>query len=519
MGVRGEAAVPADFNPYHEWLGLDPTLSSPNYFQLLGLDDSEEDAGRIVAAADRALSRVRSCRPGPRARRWTGLLDEVAAAKRCLADPAQRAAYRRQIRTPLASEIPERAAARTVPVLSELDADAPLPTFSLAAEPPIEPPFAGDPGRVQGTEPGSMSPAAEIPPAGAGIWPPGSPGATSLGGLERPSPTRRRLFSPILAGVLMGGALLATAGLFSLLERPGEDELPEAEPDLRAAVEILGNAREGETASVAEPPSAEVPPSGAAVAADPTPSRLPPQGDESRASAGEGSPQLPVGKPDGDAASEAIARHDVTAAPAAEPAVPARGPARPLPSKTATSGQVVAELGEALRAATKALRAGDERGFEQELARGEAVASLDEQKDKVARLREMAAYARQFREAAAGAVAGLRPGFEIRLGDGNIARVVEVHAERIVVRAAGTNHRYPMQKLPLGLVVALGEQALGRDDPMTWVRKAAFVYLSSQARAADMAKAASWLQEAAVQVPLATRLLGVLDDTHEPTAK
>jgi len=80
-------------HPYHVWLGLAPTLDRPSYYDLLGLPPRESDTARIKAAADRALSRVRAQRPGRRASEWAQLLDELQAAKRCLADPQRKAAY------------------------------------------------------------------------------------------------------------------------------------------------------------------------------------------------------------------------------------------------------------------------------------------------------------------------------------------------------------------------------------------------------------------------------------------
>lgn len=86
-----------DFNPYHEWLELDAQLKQPNYYQLLGVDQQEVDTQKIAAAADRALSKVRSIRPGARAPEWAKLLDEMAAARHCLTDPTRRAEYDRQL--------------------------------------------------------------------------------------------------------------------------------------------------------------------------------------------------------------------------------------------------------------------------------------------------------------------------------------------------------------------------------------------------------------------------------------
>lgn len=81
------------FNPYREWLGLDAHIEAPNYYELLGLPQFEADAARLLAAADRALVRVRGFRPGAQAAAWARLLDELAAAKRCLCDPQLKQAY------------------------------------------------------------------------------------------------------------------------------------------------------------------------------------------------------------------------------------------------------------------------------------------------------------------------------------------------------------------------------------------------------------------------------------------
>lgn len=84
------------FSPYQTWLGFAAEVTQPSYFELLGLDEAEEDTKTIAAAADRAASRVRRCRPGEQATQWAALLDEIAAAKKCLTDPKSRAEYRRR---------------------------------------------------------------------------------------------------------------------------------------------------------------------------------------------------------------------------------------------------------------------------------------------------------------------------------------------------------------------------------------------------------------------------------------
>ena len=87
------------FNPYREWLGLDTDARDLNHYQLFDLPELEENAAKIHAAAERALVRVRSHRPGAQAAAWARLLDTLAAAKTCLTDPAQKSVYDDSLRS------------------------------------------------------------------------------------------------------------------------------------------------------------------------------------------------------------------------------------------------------------------------------------------------------------------------------------------------------------------------------------------------------------------------------------
>lgn len=76
-------------NPYAEWLGLPPEVTEPNFFELLQIDPDQSDAGSAAIAADRALTKVRGCRPGEYALQWAELLDEIRQAKQALSDPQE----------------------------------------------------------------------------------------------------------------------------------------------------------------------------------------------------------------------------------------------------------------------------------------------------------------------------------------------------------------------------------------------------------------------------------------------
>ena len=117
------------FNPYHEWLGLDRSVTQPSYYQLLGLDPAEQSAQRVADAANRAMARVRSLRPGPRGAQSAKLLDEITAAASCLSDPARRAEYDRQSGRGGAARSYNRPAprSRVIPTAGESSAPNALP--------------------------------------------------------------------------------------------------------------------------------------------------------------------------------------------------------------------------------------------------------------------------------------------------------------------------------------------------------------------------------------------------------
>jgi hypothetical protein len=89
----GKKDVTSNFNRYHAWLDLPADVQRPSYYQLLHIPEFEQDVNKLKVAADRALARVRGFQPGERAADWSKLLDELAKARSCLADPAKKQAY------------------------------------------------------------------------------------------------------------------------------------------------------------------------------------------------------------------------------------------------------------------------------------------------------------------------------------------------------------------------------------------------------------------------------------------
>jgi hypothetical protein len=156
------------FNPYYAFLGLDEEVTSPNHYQLLRLKPGEADPAKIAAAADKAATRVRGHRPGENVVPWSMLLDEIQAARTCLLDPAQRAAYEAGLESPAPADPSPQMAARPANPAAFVAPTNPAPAFAPAMTfvPPPQQNFAYPPGAA--------------PAAG----PPGYPGA----GYQAPTP-------------------------------------------------------------------------------------------------------------------------------------------------------------------------------------------------------------------------------------------------------------------------------------------------------------------------------------------
>lgn len=85
--------VAQTFDPYHKWLGIAPKDQPANHYRLLGIDLFESDPDTISNAADQRMAHVRSFQTGQNSKVSQQILNEIAAARVCLLDPAKKFAY------------------------------------------------------------------------------------------------------------------------------------------------------------------------------------------------------------------------------------------------------------------------------------------------------------------------------------------------------------------------------------------------------------------------------------------
>ena len=106
--ASAQPAVQADFDAYHQWLGIPPEEQPPHHYRLLGVKLFEDNPSVIENAADRQMAHLRTFQTGKRAALSQRLLSEVAVAKLCLLKAEKKAAYDAQLRRTLAAAGPER---------------------------------------------------------------------------------------------------------------------------------------------------------------------------------------------------------------------------------------------------------------------------------------------------------------------------------------------------------------------------------------------------------------------------
>ena len=158
-----------------------------------------------------------------------------------------------------------------------------------------------------------------------------------------------------------------------------------------------------------------------------------------------------------------------------------------------------AEVTALIKALTTVKEALGEQNFEeadQQLARAETLAKLPKHQEAVARLRQVAGYVKQFRDAVAAAVAQFEAGSVFMVGTSTQVAVVEGFPDRVILRIAGMNKVYPFRDMPPGLAVAIADKKLDGTDPVSRVVKGAYLLVHKRADSESHDKAKTWWKEA-----------------------
>jgi hypothetical protein len=197
------------FDPYLHWLGIRDPERPPNHYRLLGVALFEDDPDVLANAADRQMAHVRTFQTGRHSAESQKLLNELAAAKVCLLNPAKKGPYDAALRAGQGRGLP------TPPPVPPPAPPSAEPR--AAAEPPAPPPI--EPGRGSRTSfptrpwPSETTESAAEPEGVMLVTPIPSPPR-----LPRPvAPSPRSSSSTAMLLALIGVLVLLVLGLIYLL--------------------------------------------------------------------------------------------------------------------------------------------------------------------------------------------------------------------------------------------------------------------------------------------------------------
>lgn len=217
--------MPDDFDPYLNWLGIEPHERPLDHYRLLGLARFEHRRDVIKGAADQRMAYIRSFQSGPRVSHTQRLLNELATAKLCLLDAGAKAGYD----AALQSQLFPPAAPPAPPVYTP---------HEYLAVPLAEPPVAGGPTKPQP----SVSSATYVVDSPVQPDPTSAEKSESDAKPDDDSPVYTRPWFPLAAVA----SLLVVAGMIwgigKYLNRPHETSGP------------IKPTNEGEVSPIDEPP-------------------------------------------------------------------------------------------------------------------------------------------------------------------------------------------------------------------------------------------------------------------------
>jgi hypothetical protein len=186
----------------------------------------------------------------------------------------------------------------------------------------------------------------------------------------------------------------------------------------------------------------------------------------------------------------------------------------PMPVPMPTKAEL-AVLGKTLTAGKAALTKYDFVDADAQIAAAESLAKLPEHQALVARLKEVASYVKQFRNAVNEAVKTLQPQQEIKVGASTMVIVVAVSAEKLTIRRAGGNITYPITELPAGLAMALADSWLNANDPVNRVIRGSYFAVADGDEDSHREKAKKYWEEAITNGVDVKHLLPFLTDKYD----
>lgn len=199
--------------------------------------------------------------------------------------------------------------------------------------------------------------------------------------------------------------------------------------------------------------------------------------------------------------------------PKPEPPKPELKPDPPL-AEMPTRDEAV-QLGKALQQAKAAIGEFNFEEADAELAKADKLAKIPEHRDKLARLKEIGGYVKQFHERLVQAATGMDGGESFKVGSSTMVAMIEADQKQVILRVAGQNKAYQYADLPVGLAAALADMKLDKADPVARVLKGAFVAAHKNSTPDQLQQAKSWWEGATLGGADVSHLMPFLTDSYD----
>jgi outer membrane biosynthesis protein TonB len=216
-----------NFDPYKDWLGIEPHERPANHYRLLGLELFNANPDDVRRAAETRMQLLRSYQSGPRGKHTQKLLNEISAAKLCLLDDNTRITYDAALQGALSAvdqplpepPVPRRNRTKSEPETSKGPAPPPPPTQRF--NPTVKTP---SPTAVAGSE--SESRPQQPPPPPAKITKSSSKSARASS--KQNTIWEEKWFLPTVIGGLISLALI---GVLAVVVTRPNDVAEQTEPE------------------------------------------------------------------------------------------------------------------------------------------------------------------------------------------------------------------------------------------------------------------------------------------------
>jgi hypothetical protein len=196
-----------------------------------------------------------------------------------------------------------------------------------------------------------------------------------------------------------------------------------------------------------------------------------------------------------------------------EPTKPEPKPETPL-AEMPTKNELI-QLGKALQNAKAAIGEFNFAEADAELVKADTLARLPEHRSKLARLKEVAGYVKQFHDRLVQAARGMEAAESFKVGSSTYVAMIEADEKQVSLKVAGQSRTYQYSDLPVGLAAALADQKLVGTDPVSRVVKGAYVACHRGATPDNRKQAESWWDEATLGGADVKHLIPFLTDSYD----